>query len=51
MDALLIFNDVFVPWERVLLSDNPEALWKLISDIASNSLAYHQFVVRLLIKL
>lgn len=51
MDALLIFDDVFVPWERVLLYDNPEALWKLKSDIASNSLAYHQSVVRLLIKL
>ncbi|PFA91036.1 4-hydroxyphenylacetate 3-hydroxylase family protein [Bacillus cereus] len=51
MDALLIFEDVFVPWERVLLYDNPEALWKLKSDVASNSLAYHQAIVRLLIKL
>lgn len=51
MDALLIFDDVFVPWEHVLLYDNPEALWKLKSDVASNSLAYHQAVVRLLIKL
>lgn len=51
MDALLIFDDVFVPWERVFLYDNPEALWKLKSDAASNSLAYHQAIVRLLIKL
>ncbi|MBG9613643.1 4-hydroxyphenylacetate 3-hydroxylase family protein [Bacillus cereus] len=51
MDALLIFDNVFVPWERVLLYDNPEALWALKSDVASNSLAYHQAVVRLLIKL
>ncbi len=26
MDALLIFDNVFVPWERVLLYNNPEAL-------------------------
>lgn len=51
MDALLIFDNVFVPWERVLLYDSPEALWALKADIASNSLAYHQAVVRLLIKL
>lgn len=51
MDALLIFDDVFVPWEHVLLYDNPEALWTLKNDIVSNSLAYHQAVVRLLIKL
>ncbi|UIJ69604.1 4-hydroxyphenylacetate 3-hydroxylase (plasmid) [Bacillus cereus] len=51
MDALLIFDNVFVPWERVLLYDSPEALWALKADIASSSLAYHQAVVRLLIKL
>ncbi|MBJ8113116.1 4-hydroxyphenylacetate 3-hydroxylase [Bacillus cereus group sp. N6] len=51
MDALLIFDNVFVPWERVLLYENPEALWELKSDTASNSLAYHQSIVRLLIKL
>nr|WP_255290733.1 4-hydroxyphenylacetate 3-hydroxylase N-terminal domain-containing protein [Bacillus cereus] len=51
MDAILIFNDVFVPWERVLLYDNPETLRKLKLDVVSNSLAYHQAIVRLLIKL
>ncbi|MDT0145652.1 4-hydroxyphenylacetate 3-hydroxylase N-terminal domain-containing protein [Priestia aryabhattai] len=51
MDALLIFDHVFVPWERVLLYDNPEALWKIKLDSTSNSLAYHQAVVRLLTKL
>ncbi|MEB4816142.1 4-hydroxyphenylacetate 3-hydroxylase C-terminal domain-containing protein [Bacillus thuringiensis] len=51
MDALLIFDEVFVPLERVLLYDNPEALWKLKSDVSSNILAYHQAIVRLLIKL
>ncbi|HDR7686736.1 4-hydroxyphenylacetate 3-hydroxylase family protein [Bacillus toyonensis] len=51
MDALLIFDNVFVPWERVLLCNNPEALWTLKSDIASSSLAYHQEIVRLVVKL
>lgn len=51
MDAVLIFDHVFVPWERVLLYDNPEALWQLRTDPISNSLAHHQAIVRLLIKL
>jgi 4-hydroxyphenylacetate 3-monooxygenase len=51
MDALIIFDNVFVPWERVLLHDNPEAIWQIKSDSASNSLAYHQAIVRLGIKL
>ncbi|WP_129710204.1 4-hydroxyphenylacetate 3-hydroxylase family protein [Priestia megaterium] len=51
MDALLIFDHVFVPWERVLLYDNSEALWQIKLDSASNSLAYHQAIVRLLTKL
>ncbi|QGQ45252.1 4-hydroxyphenylacetate 3-hydroxylase family protein [Metabacillus sediminilitoris] len=51
MDALLIFDNVFVPWERVLLYDNPEAIWKIKSDPASNSLAYHQAIIRLGTKL
>ncbi|ONG59663.1 4-hydroxyphenylacetate 3-hydroxylase family protein [Bacillus cereus] len=51
MDALLIFDNVFVPWERVLLYNNPEALWAIKSDVASSSLAYHQAIVRLVVKL
>ncbi|WP_129728316.1 MULTISPECIES: 4-hydroxyphenylacetate 3-hydroxylase family protein [Bacillaceae] len=51
MDALLIFDNVFVPWERVLLHDNPEAIWQIKSDSVSNSLAYHQAIVRLGTKL
>ncbi|SFE51415.1 4-hydroxyphenylacetate 3-monooxygenase [Bacillus sp. OV194] len=51
MDALLLFDNVFVPWERVLLYDNPEAIAKINTDPVSNSLAYHQAIVRLLNKL
>jgi 4-hydroxyphenylacetate 3-monooxygenase len=51
MDAVLIFDDVLVPWERVLLKGNPEAVWQLRSHVSSNGLAFHQTVVRSLTKL
>lgn len=51
MDAILFFDDVLVPWERVLLHDNPEALWKIRTNEASSSLAYHQSIIRLQVKL
>ncbi|MDQ0271628.1 4-hydroxyphenylacetate 3-hydroxylase family protein [Cytobacillus purgationiresistens] len=51
MDAVLIFDNVFVPWERVLLYDTPEGLAHIKADPVSNGLAYHQAIIRLLIKL
>ncbi|NEW07072.1 4-hydroxyphenylacetate 3-hydroxylase [Paenibacillus sp. SYP-B3998] len=51
MDAVLFFDDVVVPWERVLLHDNPEALWQIRMNEASSSLAYHQSIIRLQVKL
>ena len=51
MDAVLLFDDAFVPWERVLLHDHPEAVWKLRTDETANSLAHHTTVIRLLVKL
>lgn len=51
MDAVLFFDDVLVPWERVLLYDQPEALWNIRTNEASNSLAYHQSIIRLQVKL
>lgn len=51
MDAVLIFDDVLVPWERVLLKGNPEAVWRLRQHTSANALAYHQTVVRALAKL
>lgn len=51
MDAILFFDDVFVPWERVLLHNNPEAAWQIRCNVASSSLAYHQSIIRLHSKL
>jgi 4-hydroxyphenylacetate 3-monooxygenase len=51
MDAVLFFDDVLVPWERVLIHGNAEAVWKFRMNQTANSLAFHQTVVRLLSKL
>lgn len=51
MDAVLFFDDVLIPWERVLLHGNPEAVWRLRTNKTANALAFHQTLVRLLAKL
>ncbi|MFC4304994.1 4-hydroxyphenylacetate 3-hydroxylase family protein [Cohnella boryungensis] len=51
MDAVLLFDEVLVPWERVLLNGDAEAVWKLRSHVPSNTLAFHQTVVRFAAKL
>lgn len=51
MDAVLLFDEVLVPWERVLLNGDADAVWKLRSHVPSNSLAFHQTVVRFVAKL
>jgi 4-hydroxyphenylacetate 3-monooxygenase len=51
MDAVLLFDDVLVPWERVLLHGDADAVWKLRSHRSSNALAFHQTVVRFAAKL
>lgn len=51
MDAVLIFDDVLIPWERVLLYENPDAVWQFKNDPVANALAYHQVIVRLQVKL
>ncbi|WP_248928036.1 4-hydroxyphenylacetate 3-hydroxylase family protein [Paenibacillus hamazuiensis] len=51
MDAVIVFDDVFIPWERVLLHRNPEAVWKFYNSLKSNALTFHQTVVRLVSKL
>jgi len=51
MDAVIIFDDVFVPWERVFIQDDPEAIWQLRLDPAAVALSQHQTVVRLISKL
>lgn len=51
MDAVLIFDDVFIPWERVIVHENPELAWQLRMDTPSSLLSQHQTVVRLVSKL
>ncbi|MCA1028616.1 4-hydroxyphenylacetate 3-hydroxylase [Cytobacillus kochii] len=51
MDTVLIFDNVFVPWERVLLHENTKAIAEIKVDLISNSLAYHQSIIRLYTKL
>ncbi len=51
MDAVLIFDNVLIPWERVLVAEDPELAWKLRIETASSLLSQHQTVVRLISKL
>ncbi|WP_413377814.1 4-hydroxyphenylacetate 3-hydroxylase family protein [Alkalihalobacillus sp. 1P02AB] len=51
MDAVLIFDNVFIPWERVLVCEDADFSWELRNDIASALLSQHQTVVRLISKL
>lgn len=51
MDAVLIFDHVFIPWEHVLVYEDPENAWQLQKDVAGSLLSQHQTVVRLVSKL
>lgn len=51
MDAVLFFDDVLIPWERVLLHGDSAAVLKLRENRSANSLAYHQTAVRFVAKL
>ncbi len=51
MDAVLIFEDVLIPWEYVLVLEDPDAAWKLQIDPVAAALSQHQPVVRLKSKL
>ncbi|MFC4076033.1 4-hydroxyphenylacetate 3-hydroxylase family protein [Salinithrix halophila] len=51
MDALLIFDQVLIPWEHVLLLESPEGIWEVKTNPHSASLAYHQALIRLKTKL
>ncbi|QOK29883.1 4-hydroxyphenylacetate 3-hydroxylase (plasmid) [Cytobacillus oceanisediminis] len=51
MDAVLIFDDVLVPWERVFIKGSIEGVFEAQQHQQLNSLAHHQTVVRLLAKL
>ncbi|NEU31679.1 4-hydroxyphenylacetate 3-hydroxylase [bacterium LRH843] len=51
MDATVVFDDVLVPWDRVLFHHNPEGAAKALIHKRDNSLANHQSVVRLISKM
>ncbi|OME85174.1 4-hydroxyphenylacetate 3-hydroxylase [Paenibacillus sp. FSL A5-0031] len=51
MDAVLFFDDVLIPWERVLLYGDSESVLSLRNNKTANSLAFHQTVVRSVAKL
>ncbi|NEU31678.1 4-hydroxyphenylacetate 3-hydroxylase [bacterium LRH843] len=51
MDATVVFDDVLVPWDRVLFHRNPEGAWKALTHKRENSLMFHQSVIRLIAKM
>ncbi len=51
MDAVLIFEDALIPWDLVLVAEDPDAAWKLHTDPVAVALSQHQTVVRLISKL
>ena len=51
MDAVLVFNDVLVPWERVFINQNVEAGNAIYAKTAINLQPSHQSAVRGLTKL
>lgn len=50
MDAMVIFDDVFVPKERVFLLGNPELCNAFYSETGATALMTHQVVVRTVAK-
>ncbi|MBN2910046.1 4-hydroxyphenylacetate 3-hydroxylase [Polycladomyces sp. WAk] len=51
MDAVVVFDDALIPWERVFIQDDPEAVWVLRQDPVATALSQQPTVVRLLSKL
>lgn len=51
MDAVLFFDDVLVPWERVLMYGDVQKVLQMRANRTANSLAFHQNVVRYIAKL
>ncbi|SFM17089.1 4-hydroxyphenylacetate 3-monooxygenase [Paenibacillus sp. 1_12] len=51
MDAVLVFDDALIPWERVLVKEDPELLWKVRSTAVGGGLGLHKSIVRLVSKL
>ncbi len=50
-DCMLVFQDVFVPWERVFVHDNPELARAVLVQTPAHVMANHQCNVRFRSKL
>jgi 4-hydroxyphenylacetate 3-monooxygenase len=50
LDTIVVFDDVFVPWERVFCYQNTEAAYKIFSESSFYPLATHQVTARRIIK-
>jgi 4-hydroxyphenylacetate 3-monooxygenase len=50
-DCMLVFQDVFVPWERVFVHDNPELARAVLVNTPAHVMANHQSNVRFRSKL
>ncbi len=51
MDAILVFDDALIPWERVFIKDDPDAIWSIRSDQYVSAISLHESIVRLVSKL
>lgn len=51
MDAVLVFDDATIPWERVFIKDDPEAIWTIRTDSLVGALSIHENIARLVSKL
>ncbi|MBJ6363734.1 4-hydroxyphenylacetate 3-hydroxylase family protein [Paenibacillus sp. GCM10012307] len=51
MDTVLVFDDAFIPWERVMVKEDPDTLWRLRTDPVSSLYGQHEIIVRLASKL
>ncbi|MEH7332094.1 4-hydroxyphenylacetate 3-monooxygenase, oxygenase component [Neobacillus drentensis] len=50
MDSLVVFDNVLVPWDRVFFYDNVDAATDFISQSSFHHFAYHQVVIRQMVK-
>ncbi|RID89056.1 4-hydroxyphenylacetate 3-hydroxylase [Peribacillus asahii] len=51
MDAVIVFDDALIPWERVFIKDDAEAMWKIRNDPFTTAISLHETIVRLISKL
>lgn len=50
MDSIVVFDDVFVPWERVFYYDNAEMANDFLEKSAFHALSLHQVIARQIVK-